>query len=317
MKIKTKKAMRALKSSVTEKMKRIPSFLPRVLLKETSLDEEIVRFFFSRYQLVVANDDDEKEVSFKTRHKVYCEEMKFEQTTASSLEIDQYDDRAINCYIKHLPTGECAGTIRLVLPKEEDGSLPLEEKFSDAFSSSSLLPSSLTSEGVCEISRLAVPREFRVRQFKSKVFPRKKLNKIKQSKNLDFNLEHFPYLSIALYLMATSVCLHLNMSHAYVLMEPKLARRMKAFGIHFNEVGEAISFKGKRVPYRLSSTDFQKDLSKTLQRFKREVHDTMQPSLQKMSLGMSMLDNKVDYANIDYNSAVFQRVGDSKVSRAA
>ena len=264
---------------VSQKFNNLPSLLPSMFAKQPAIDEEIVRFFFSRYQLVVANDEKDKDVSFKTRHKVYCEEMKFEQTRASSLEVDKYDDRAVNCYIKHLPTGECAGTIRLVLPQHGSGALPLEDKFSDAFSCSSLLPSNLVSDGVCEISRLAVPREFRVRQFKTKVLPSEKLAKVKQSKNLKFNIEQLPYLSIALYLMATSVCLHLNMSHAYVLMEPKLARRMKAFGIHFNEVGEAISFKGQRVPYRLSPTTMVSELSNTLKRFQQEVHQSIQPSL--------------------------------------
>lgn len=269
---------------VSQKFNNLPSLLPSMFAKQPAIDEEIVRFFFSRYQLVVANDEKDKDVSFKTRHKVYCEEMKFEQTRASSLEVDKYDDRAVNCYIKHLPTGECAGTIRLVLPQHGSGALPLEDKFSDAFSCSSLLPSNLVSEGVCEISRLAVPREFRVRQFKTKVLPSEKLAKVKQSKNLKFNIEQLPYLSVALYLMATSVCLHLNMSHAYVLMEPKLARRMKAFGIHFNEVGEAISFKGQRVPYRLSPTTMVSELSNTLKRFQQEVHQSIQPSLNKMSV---------------------------------
>ncbi|WP_032094176.1 MULTISPECIES: PEP-CTERM/exosortase system-associated acyltransferase [unclassified Alteromonas] len=269
---------------VSQKFNNLPALLPSMFAKQPAIDEEIVRFFFSRYQLVVANDEKDKDVSFKTRHKVYCEEMKFEQTRASSLEVDKYDDRAVNCYIKHLPTGECAGTIRLVLPQHGSGALPLEDKFSDAFSCSSLLPSNLVSDGVCEISRLAVPREFRVRQFKTKVLPSEKLAKVKQNKNLKFNIEQLPYLSIALYLMATSVCLHLNMSHAYVLMEPKLARRMKAFGIHFNEVGEAISFKGQRVPYRLSPTTLVSELSNTLKRFQQEVHQSIQPSLNKMSV---------------------------------
>ena len=282
--IRTRKAMSKFNHVVSQKFNNLPALLPSMFAKQPAIDEEIVRFFFSRYQLVVANDEKDKDVSFKTRHKVYCEEMKFEQTRASSLEVDKYDDRAVNCYIKHLPTGECAGTIRLVLPQHGSGALPLEDKFSDAFSCSSLLPSNLVSDGVCEISRLAVPREFRVRQFKTKVLPSEKLAKVKQNKNLKFNIEQLPYLSIALYLMATSVCLHLNMSHAYVLMEPKLARRMKAFGIHFNEVGEAISFKGQRVPYRLSPTTLVSELSNTLKRFQQEVHQSIQPSLNKMSV---------------------------------
>lgn len=291
----TKRTIGKLNRVVSRKLSNFPTVLSHLFTKQPKLDEEIVRFFFSRYQLVVANNEEDKDVSFKTRHKVYCEEMKFEQTRASSLEVDRYDERSVNCYIKHLPTGECAGTIRLVLPQHGSGALPLEDKFSDAFSCSSLLPSNLVSDGVCEISRLAVPREFRIRQFKTKVLPSEKLAKIKQSSNVKFNIEQFPYLSIALYLMATSVCLHLNMSHAYVLMEPKLARRMKAFGIHFNEVGEAISFRGQRVPYRLSPTTLVNELSNTLKRFQQEVHQSIQPSLNEMSVDAIISSTSVPF----------------------
>lgn len=283
----TKKAMSKFNHVVFQKLNNLPSMLPSIFAKQPSLDEEIVRFFFSRYQLVVANDEKDRDVSFKTRHKVYCEEMKFEQTRASSLEVDKYDERAVNCYIKHLPTGECAGTIRLVLPQHGISALPLEDKFSDAFSCSSLLPSSLVSDGVCEISRLAIPREFRVRQFKTKVLPSEKLARVKKDKTIEFNIEQLPYLSIALYLMATSVCLHLNMSHAYVLMEPKLARRMKAFGINFNEVGKAINFRGQRVPYRVSPSTLVSELSTTLKRFQKEIHLSIQPTLNEMNIDLN------------------------------
>jgi N-acyl amino acid synthase of PEP-CTERM/exosortase system len=269
---------------VSQKFNNLPALLPSMFAKQPAIDEEIVRFFFSRYQLVVANDEKDKDVSFKTRHKVYCEEMKFEQTRASSLEVDKYDDRAVNCYIKHLPTGECAGTIRLVLPQHGSGALPLEDKFSDAFSCSSLLPSNLVSDGVCEISRFAVPKEFRLRQFKTKVLSEEKLAQHKRKNNINFNIEHLPYLSIALCLMATSVCLHLNMSHAYVLMEPKLARRMKAFGVCFKKVGEAVNFNGQRLPYRLSPEAIVGEISDALKLFQQEVHQSIQPSLNKMSV---------------------------------
>ena len=283
--IKTIKALGNFNRVVSRKLNNVPTALSNLFAKQPQLDEEIVRFFFSHYELVVANNEEDKDVSFKTRHKVYCEEMKFEQTRASSLEVDKYDERSVNCYIKHLSTGECAGTIRLVLPHKDNGALPLEDKFSDAFSCQSLLPSNLLSDGVCEISRLAVPREFRVKQFRTKVLPTEKLAKVKKDSDVNFNIEQLPYLSIALYLMATSVCLHLDMSHAYVLMEPKLARRMKAFGIHFNEVGEAINFKGQRVPYRVSPTALVNEISHTLKRFQKEIHQSIQSSLNEVRVG--------------------------------
>jgi len=273
-------AVRAFNGAVSNKLSLLPQTFSRVFPSRFSLEESISNFFFSRYELVIANEESEKQVSYKTRHKVYCEEMNFEQKNATELEKDKFDDRAINCYIKHLPTGECAGTIRLVLPTEAGLALPLEEKFAEAFEKNELLPSSCDPASVCEISRLAIPKEFRVRQMRSKILPTEKLERVKQKKNLTFNVEHFPYLSIALYLMATSICQHLNVKHAYVLMEPKLARRMKAFGIHFNSVGEAIEFNGKRVPYRVSPTVLATELAKPLKGFHRKIHSELNSALQ-------------------------------------
>ena len=272
-------AARALNSAVTNKLNQLPRQLLKAFPRRLSLEKTITSFFFSRYELVIANEENQKQVSYKTRHKVYCEEMKFEQKNAAAIEKDKYDDRAINCYIRHRPTGECAGTIRLVLPTEAGLSLPLEEKCAGAFDDGSLLPSSCDPTSICEISRLAIPREFRVRQMRSKILPADKLEKIKQKKSTPFNVEHFPYLSIALYLMATSICQHLNIKHAYVLMEPKLARRMKAFGINFNAVGNAIEFNGKRVPYRVSPNILARELAKPLKSFHKKIHSELNSAL--------------------------------------
>jgi hypothetical protein len=71
---------------------------------------------------------------------------------------------------------------------------------------------------------------------------------------------------------------------------------MKAFGIHFNEVGEAISFKGQRVPYRLSPTTLVNELSSTLKRFQQEVHQCIQPSLNAMRVGDTTTTANVSFA---------------------
>ena len=58
--------------------------------------------------------------------------MRYEAENERALEQDAYDERAISCHIQHLPTGKCAGTIRLVLPKRNGEGLPVEDKFSDS-----------------------------------------------------------------------------------------------------------------------------------------------------------------------------------------
>ena len=84
-------AVRAFNGAVSNKLSRLPQTFSRVLPSRFSLEESISNFFFSRYELVIANEESEKQVSYKTRHKVYCEEMNFEQKNATELEKDKFD----------------------------------------------------------------------------------------------------------------------------------------------------------------------------------------------------------------------------------
>lgn len=279
MKQRAVKAGRALNDAVTKRLKHLPNKLPEMLNMPHDNEDAITRFFFSRYELVVAVTNEERDISYKTRHKVYCEEMKFERENENAVEIDQYDERAVTCFIRHLPTGECAGTIRLVLPTERGLSLPLEKICGDAIENSSLLPSNLHPASVCEISRLAIPKDFRLRQMRTKI--RTPFNTASYSEGA-VTLEHFPYLSTALYLMVTSVCVHLNINHAYVLMEPKLARKMRTFGINFRSVGREIEHNGVRKPYRLSRDTMLRELSKPLRRFQSDIDARLSDTLQSI-----------------------------------
>lgn len=246
--------------------------------EELSVDKAISQFFFSRYALVIAKTDKEKEMSFRTRHHVYCEEMQFEETNTERQEVDQYDEFSVNCYIKHLPTGKCAGTIRLVLPNNVKQSLPLDQFLPDEHEVKSATSCNRKVRTICEISRLAIPKEFRLRQLKSNIVAPEKLADSPYSAT-DFNLNHFPYLSIALYFMIASIGIKENVKHAYVLMEPKLARRLKMFGINFEQVGEAINHNGLRAPYRIAPSVLIDNLIAPLKDFQQAVDNAIKPML--------------------------------------
>lgn len=260
--------------------------------EKLSIDKAISQFFFSRYALVVAKTDKEKEISFRTRHHVYCEEMQFEKTNSEQQEVDQYDEFSVNCYIKHLPTGKCAGTIRLVLPNNAEQSLPLDKFLPDEHEVKSATSCNRKVRTICEISRLAIPKAFRLRQLKSNIVAPEKLVGSPYSAS-DFNLNHFPYLSIALYFMIASIGIKENVKHAYVLMEPKLARRLKMFGIHFEQVGEPINHNGVRAPYRIAPGVLINNLIAPLKDFQESVDNAIKPMLNNIR---SECDGSVDEA---------------------
>ncbi|MEC9061633.1 MAG: hypothetical protein VYC55_08515 [Pseudomonadota bacterium] len=58
---------------------------------------------------------------------------------------------------------------------------------------------------------------------------------------------------------------------------------MKAFGINFNSVGEAIEFNGKRVPYRVSPNVLISELAKPLRGFHQKIHSELHSALNSIS----------------------------------
>jgi N-acyl amino acid synthase of PEP-CTERM/exosortase system len=54
---------------------------------------------------------------------------------------------------------------------------------------------------------------------------------------------------------------HTNRLHAFVMMEPRLARSLSFVGIHFKQLGEPVEYHGKRAAYYINSDMFRKNIS--------------------------------------------------------
>ncbi|MDX1538999.1 PEP-CTERM/exosortase system-associated acyltransferase [Arsukibacterium sp.] len=209
-------------------------------------DNELNLSDFSAYfQASQAISHQQKNTVFRLRHKVYCEELKFEPPRPSGLEQDDFDRRALHCSLADAQSGEIAGTIRLIHCQQEPGPLPIEKYFAGRFTAPHLTPACFPRQHVCEISRLAVAAQFRrrIKDTAAKDLP------ALSSSSRPFNR----YIAIGLYLMATAMCLEKGYYHGFVTIEPSLARILQRIGINFNQIGEAIDFNGKRAPYYLDA----------------------------------------------------------------
>lgn len=226
--------------------------------------------FFEHFTLVVANEEKDQRACFRTRHQVYCEEMGFEEVRQTKMEFDEFDEYAISCYIQHKATGDCAGTIRVVMPQHSGQVLPIEQNCADAIRMDENSPSRLPRHSVCEISRLAIPKRFRRRETDTNLSPvtGKSLDKGFKRTKPDRN---FPYLTLALYFFAATICVLRDVENVYVMMEPKLARSLRMLGIEFNQLGQVIEYHGKRAAYRLSPEEFFHQISPSLHRFYRKI----------------------------------------------
>lgn len=192
-------------------------------LKKLKEARHICSHFSSFLEPVVANNSTLKTEVFKIRHHVYCEELGFEKIRENGQETDEFDAFSQYCLIRHRSSGQLAGTVRLVTPKHSGEQLPIEKYCLDSITNPSLNPSNFPREQICEISRLAVPRAFRRRQMDN--FDGAATGVINTHTFSDTELRCFPFIAVGLYFTAASLAMSQNIKHAYVMMEPRLARR--------------------------------------------------------------------------------------------
>lgn len=198
----------------------------------------------------LASDHDLRKAVFQIRHNVYCEELKFEPVAPDGLEIDEFDHYSRHCLIRHINSNELAGTVRTVRPLQAHEMLPIEKYCLSSITRQDLNPQNFDRKDVCEISRLAVPAQFRRRQMDR--FAGAATGVINRQAYSETEMRCFPFIAIGLYFAAAATALESNIAHAYVMMEPRLARSMSFVGIKFEQIGPVVNYHGKRAPYYIN-----------------------------------------------------------------
>jgi N-acyl amino acid synthase of PEP-CTERM/exosortase system len=219
----------------------------------------ISRHFSTYLNPKVALTDELREEVYKIRHNVYCDELKFEPIRENGMEIDEFDNYSRHCLIQHVTSGLYAGTVRLVTPQQDDQLLPLEKYCLHSISHPEYNPQNFARTEICEFSRLAVPAQFRRRQ--ADKFAGAAVGAINEVTYSETELRCFPFIAIGLYLSAASVGLSMGLKHAFVMMEPRLARSLGFIGIKFVKIGPTIDYHGKRAPYYINAELLLKNLT--------------------------------------------------------
>jgi N-acyl amino acid synthase of PEP-CTERM/exosortase system len=222
--------------------------------------KEISEHFSTYLAPRIANTDDLLSVSYKIRHQVYCVEEGFEPPNSEEIEKDEFDKYSSCCLIEHTKNKRFAGTVRLVRPFDNTHLLPIEKYCENSITDNKLHPKNFPRHEVCEISRLAVPNEFRRRQMDQ--YDGAALGVINPHTYSEQELRCFPFIAIGLYLAAASVSINAGVKHNYVMMEPRLARSMRFIGIKFEQIGPTVDYHGKRAAFHITPEMLHRNLPK-------------------------------------------------------
>ena len=233
----------------------------------------VANYFSTYLSPVIADSNDLKTQSYIIRHGVYCEELKFEPENKDKIEKDYFDDHSIHCLIEHKPTARYSGTVRIVRPEKASGYIPIQKYCLNSISPGKINPSDYKPYEICEISRLAVPNEFRRRQ--ADKFKGASVGVINQQTYSENELRCFPFIAIGLYLSAASVVIENDIKHTFVMMEPRLARSMRFVGIQFEQIGPVVDYHGKRAPYYINPNLLMENLTPGFKIMLRDIRQSL------------------------------------------
>jgi N-acyl amino acid synthase of PEP-CTERM/exosortase system len=217
------------------------------------MTKSLVSSFDEYFQVVLADTAELRKEVYRLRYEVYCREFRFEREEdfPNGLETDSFDDnRSRHCLLLHRQSGLFAGCVRLVFNGQTtiESTLPFEYGLDDDLKTARVISLLQHHKEVGEISRLAVPAEFRRR----KADTGSPIGDISERSFSRDEKRSFPYIPLGLYLTAAAVGLEMNMRGVFAMMEPRLVRHLQRFGIVFEQVGDLTYYHGERAPFYIS-----------------------------------------------------------------
>lgn len=235
-------------------------------LRETN---KVTKHFSTYLSTIEANSQAYKEAVYSIRHNVYCEELNYEPIRANGFETDEFDAFSAYCLIQHNVSKSFAGTVRMVTPTNNEQQLPIEKYCLDTITDLEYSPLNFDRNDICEISRLAVPEEFRRR--KSDQYKGAATGAFGKYTYSEDELRCFPMIAVGLYFSAAAISYKQKRPHVFVMMEPRLARGMGYVGIKFKQIGPVVDYHGKRAPYYIYGPSLKQTLPKGFLRMLKHI----------------------------------------------
>jgi len=249
-----------------------------------SQNQILFNSFLEDYRFILAKTPQEKNKALLLRHEVFLQELHYEmrEDQTKNFETDEYDESSIHCLIEHKRSGQLAGCMRLVIPSVEPNSplskLPVEVQGDQWLNHESIHPSKLPKRQLCEVSRLAISRNFRSRQ----QIPSQADGVVAENNFTDDEEKTFPLIAIGLFLCTYSLVGLSGKKHVFAMMEPRLPRLLALSGFHFTQVSETIEYHGARHAYYIDHTKAEKEIHADLMPFYLHIRSVLEPQLEEV-----------------------------------
>ena len=207
---------------------------------------EVLRHFDRVFTEAPASTPEDIAEAFRLRYQVYCLDRGYESPAncPAGLEQDSYDRYALHSLLWHRDSAAVLGTVRLVLPPAGPSwaaGLPLASYApAEAIAAVGRLPGGATAE----VSRFAVTRSAREILKSTRDFPGSRSAHVEDE---TFPAEKLlPYMSLGLIRGLVRLSLMNGVTHWCLAAEPSLLRRLRSYGLHFENAGPLVDHRGLR-----------------------------------------------------------------------
>lgn len=257
--------------------------------------------FQQYFEPVLATTQALRDEAHRIRYEVYCKDMRFEQEEAfpDRREIDEFDAQSLHCLLRHRPSGHFVGCVRVVLnrPGDRASQLPFERHCQHSLDRQRLDPDRLPRHKFAEVSRLAVLPRFRRRVDKAINMVGTKVDTFSPDE-----YRVFPHIPLGLYLAAAGISLRENIETVVIMVEPRLARHLRYFGIKFQPCGDIIDYHGPRGPFfidpRTLYHDLEPQIAQLLQVVVKQINPSNKPLNSRDCRKILHLKNHSNYQTI-------------------
>ena len=227
--------------------------------------------FHHLFRVVHANTAELRNVCYRLRHKVYCEEFGFEPVRSDGLERDEWDSASIHCLVQNALNGEYVACARLIVPpfRYPGMTLPFERLCSDEVVGS-VLDSGASPSSIAEVSRLAIRADYRGASSRRGAGRRATLDSTRGAQS--------PPLLAGLLIGLLALSRIRDIDSTFMLVEARLARYLTTImGFRPKIVGEPVEHHGRRVLAMLNVPEAVEGLSPLT----RPVFEDISVSLQE------------------------------------
>jgi N-acyl amino acid synthase of PEP-CTERM/exosortase system len=214
-------------------------------------EEDISTIFHSVFDVELATSTEAINEVFEVRYQVYCIDRPFEDPRcfADNREHDSYDPRSAHALIRHRATGHSVATVRLVMAGDhpEQADFPMEGPCAHRMTlRAQEAIANARRNGIAEISRMAVSREFRKRLNEDKTVSG--VSEQASYSDPEKGKRAVPYISLGLFAAILEMSVKHGITHWMAVMEPAQLRLLKRFGVEFDHVGPVLEYHGLRRP---------------------------------------------------------------------